>query len=246
MIGLLLPSYGRIIDLCKTIENTPLTNNMKFIIVANYPDDILKDLARVYHDRAIIIDEKAYGKLGATKAFSLAYHTATELGFSHVISYSDDIIPFEPNWGQRLEDIFFSHDLPMGIFSTDECHFGHFGWNIMGYAPIAHMLILKCGILPSLLSQEYKKYVADLDISVRILRTGHSIALLPIKFNHLRAPTHRNEMLSDYEYDKAIFLSKYPEYQKYFGVDGEQYIPDDGRFRITSSDTIYKTEPWPK
>jgi hypothetical protein len=246
MLALLLPSYERIVDLCKVIENTPLTSDMKFVIVANYSDSVLQDLVRIYQDRAIIVDEKPYGKMGGSKAYCLAYKVATDLGFSHAIFYADDVLPFDADWGQQLKDTFFGCEVPMGIFSSDECHWGHFGWNIMKDAPIAHFFILKCGIVPSLFPLEYKLYVIDLDISVRILRMGYSIALLPIRFNHWRSPNHRVENHNNFAYDRAVFLSKYPEYQKYFGPDGEQYIPDDGKLRILSANSGYKTEPWPK
>ena len=245
MIAILLPSYRRLADLCGTIDNTTLTGGMKFIIVANYDNQDFIHLYRKYsnHEDIMIIDEKKYGQLGVAKAYNLAYQVANKSGFSHVILYADDTIPFDKDWGQRLEAEFISHDLPLGIFSTDECHPGYFGWNFIENSPIAHFFILKCGIVPTLFPEEYRQYYVDLDISVRMQRMGYPIGLLPIRINHLRSPSHREMNQINGEYDKQVFLKQFPEYHKDFTL---RFIPDCGWVQVLAPGVDYETALCPK
>ena len=97
-IALLLPSYRRIDDLFKVLFHTPLLDNMKFIVTANYDNDELLKLKDMFCDRAIFIDEQIYSKGGMIKAYNLAFFLAKELQFDYVALWADDIMPHKADW----------------------------------------------------------------------------------------------------------------------------------------------------
>src|SRR4051812_11629985 len=105
MIGLLLPSYQRPDDLAKVLEQTPLSGDARFFVVANYEPDVYQKFVDRFSDRATFVDERQHGRLGGCKAYNLAHKTAAENGATYVIHYADDILPADANWLQRIEEL---------------------------------------------------------------------------------------------------------------------------------------------
>jgi hypothetical protein len=249
MIAILLPSYRRYDDIRKVLSDTKVNDNAKFIVVANYPDDEYNYLLNSYSDKALFVDEKKYGKLGGCKAYNLAYEIAKDNGFDYAILFADDVIPFDDDWLEQLENIVATHEIAYGIFSSDECHHGHFGWNIIKDCPIGHFFIIRIGVVENLFDPSYKQYVIDLDISVRIKKMNLPIGLLPIKLRHFRSELHREAMGANYEHDKSLFYQLHPEYSGWLdGEKAKKYVPDAGEFLIVENnknEILSKLVEWP-
>ena len=171
-IAILIPTYKRFDDLVNTLKKTPLDGSSKFIIVANLEDDELAYITNNFGSNAIIVDERTHGKLGGSGAYNLAFKIAKEHQFDYAILYADDVIPFNNNWLDRVQKEFISKNGQFGVFSSDECHFGYFGWNLMLDCPIAHFFIIKCNLVDQLFLDEYKQYVIDFEIAVRLKERG--------------------------------------------------------------------------
>lgn len=246
MIAILLPSYERINELEKVLNETELGNNAKFIVVANYREGVFNSLCMNYANRAVFINERQYGKLGASKAYNIAYQHAVEHGYTYAILFADDVIPFDKNWLDQIDLFVRQRNHVFGVFSSDECHHGSFGWNIVKECPIAHFFIIKCGLIPELFDSRYRQYVIDLDVSVRVRKLGHSIALLPIRMNHFRSGLHREAMGENFTHDVAVFYGLHPEYRGWLNNrKSERYIRDAGQLICLQPETAsIKTVRW--
>lgn len=212
-IALLLPSYRRFGALFRTLRRTPLDPSTRFVVVANYPTWQLGILTRLFGDRADIIDERPYGKLGGAKAYNVAYKAACERGAEYVAHWADDILPFDKDWLDQVQQLFVKPQLDFGIFSSDEGNHKHrYGWNLFGGYPCAHFFIAKCAVLgDTYFDPRFKQYVADNEISIRLIRRGVKIALLPVMLVHDPCMKHRGMFAANYAADVATFNALYPD-----------------------------------
>ena len=245
--ALLIPTYKRFADLLHTLRNTHIDDRARFVIVANLDDKEFEYLNQTFGNVSIIIDERQYGKLGGCKAYNLAYQIARENGFDYAILYADDIIPFRKKWLDDLYQLFIDQDGQFGVFSSDECHHGSYGWNIIIDSPIAHFFVIKCSISETLFDIDFKQYLIDVEIAVRLKNEGVKLELLPIKLNHLRSGLHREYMNEHYEYDLKVFISKYPNYQEVLTKVTDHYFLPHKNEKV-SLDHIDRSElvGWPK
>ena len=211
-IALLLPSYKRIDDLFKVLYYTPLLDNMKFIVTANYDSGELLKMKEIFRDKAIFIDEQLYGKGGMIKAYNLAFFLAKELQFDYVALWADDIMPRKADWHRQVNNIIASTDFDFGIFSTDECHKHVFGWNFFNEIPNAHFFITKRRVLGDFfLNPCLNAYVSDYEVCVRMIANGTKLTLLPIKLNHYPTQNEGREKNSQfYKYDLNMFNALHP------------------------------------
>nr|WP_321397827.1 hypothetical protein [uncultured Desulfobacter sp.] len=214
-VAILIPSYGRYGELFQMLSQLQLSENMKVIVSANYPDDKLEHLTTTFSEIAIFIDEKRYGKNGngCVNALNLGYFLAREMRFDYVLGIADDMIPEDSDWNHKLNQILNEYDIDLGIFSVDECHSGVFGWNFFGGYPCAHLFIAKIDILgdycfnPSLFM-----YLADNEIGIRMVRKKANIYLLPIRIlHHHKVDPTRIENSQYYQVDVNIFNAIYPD-----------------------------------
>jgi hypothetical protein len=226
-IAILIPTYRRFDDLINTLEKTYIDQRAKFIIVANLEDHQLDYLKVNYSSKAIIEDERKYGKLGGCKAYNLAYKIAKENGFDYAILFADDIIPFEKNWLDKLFKLFINKEGQFGVFSTDECHISHYGWNVILDCVIAHFFIIKINLVENLFLDKYTQYAIDFEIAVRLNEKQIPIFLLPIKLNHLRSGVHREFMESNMSKDIDILISDYPKYKQPLKDNKNLYLAKD-------------------
>ena len=213
MIALLLPSYRRFRDLFTALSNTPVSPDCKFIVVANYPDEQLSFLKRLFSKKALFIDERPYGKGGCYKAYNLAFNLARSEGYEYVALWADDLMPQKNDWLKEVDELFISPGYLFGIFSTDECHKRRFGWNFFGGIPCAHFFIAKTRVLGDyFLNPELNSYVGDNEICVRMMKRNIDITLLPVRLDH--NPTEnwiRSNNSKYYAIDVATFNRIHPE-----------------------------------
>lgn len=185
MIALLLPSYRRFKDIFLTIWKTPLSADCKFIVAANYSNLQLFFLKAFFSQKALFLNERRYGRVGCYKAYNLAFNLARRKGFDYVALWADDIMPQKPDWLDDVKEMFIKPERSFGIFSTDECHKGRFGWNFFGGIPCAHFFIAKSAVLGDyFLNPELNAYVGDNDVCVRMMKQQIDITLLPVRLNH--------------------------------------------------------------
>jgi hypothetical protein len=244
-IAILIPTYKRFNDLVNTLTRTEIDVRSKFIIVANLEDNELAYITDKFGAKSIIVDERKYGKLGGAGAYNLAFKIAKEHNFDYAILYADDVIPFKSNWLDKVQREFISKNGQFGVFSSDECHFGYFGWNIVLDCPIAHFFIIDCNLVEQLFLDEYKQYVIDFEIAVRLKERGIDIQLLPIRFNHLRSGLHREFMDNNYSTDVDVFLKTYPKYEESIRqVINSFMVKDTGKSRFVSEITPAELLPW--
>lgn len=223
-IAILIPTYKRFKDLINTLKKTRIDDRAKFVIVANLEDNEFLYLEENFVDRAIIVDERKYGKLGGSAAYNLAYRIAKENKFDYAILFADDVIPFKGNWLNKIYKEFVNINGKFGIFSTDECHYGYYGWNLLLDCPIAHFFIIDCTLVEKLFLDEYKQYVIDFEIAVRLKESGIDIQFLPIKLNHLRSGLHRELMNNNYNFDVEILIKAHPKYESSFKESQNSYF----------------------
>jgi hypothetical protein len=212
-IALLLPSYRRFGELFRTLRRTPLTQDTKFVVVANYPDWQLALLQRLFRNRAVIVDERPFGKLGGAKAYNAAYNVAREHDAEYVAHWADDIMPFRSDWLVELNDSFIRPGYEFGIFSTDEGGHKHrYGWNIFGGYPCAHFFVARTSTLGNnYFDARFNQFVADNEICIRLIRKGIPITYLPIMIVHDPCMKHRQAFAPNYAKDVAIFNNLYPD-----------------------------------
>lgn len=214
--ALLIPTYKRFQDLINTLEKTFIDERATFIIVANLTDEELGFVRNNYGHCSIIVDEREHGKLGGCKAYNLAYKVAKENNFDYAILFADDIIPFDSKWLDKLYSNFINKNGRFGVFCSDECHPGYYGWNIVLDCVIAHFFIIDCRLTEKLFSEDYKQYAIDFEIAVRFKEQGIPIQLLPIKFNHLRSGLHREFMDINMHDDINKLVNDHPKYKTSF------------------------------
>ncbi|MEO6630788.1 MAG: hypothetical protein ABIN13_03670, partial [Mucilaginibacter sp.] len=93
--------------------------------------------------------------------------------------------------------------------------------------------------------EEYKQYVIDFEIAVRLKERGIDIQLLPIRFNHLRSGLHREFMDNNYSTDVHVFLKTYPKYEASIRqVINSYMVKDTGKARFVSEITPAELLPW--
>ncbi|MEJ8756645.1 hypothetical protein WG947_06550 [Pontibacter sp. H259] len=246
-VAILIPTYKRFDDLIYTLDNTPIDSRAKFIIVANLEDDQLDYLKNNYAEKSILIDERTYGKLGGCKAYNLAYDIALKHNFDYAILYADDVIPFDENWLDLIFKNFIEKEGKLGIFSTDECHHGSFGWNIIVDCPIAHFFIIDCQVESILFNPLYKQYVIDFEIAVRLKHRDVRIDLLPIKLKHLRSGLHRDYAEQNFNDDVKVLVEKYPQYKTAFlQLEHHYYLPHSTEVINFKDYNKLKLKPWPQ
>jgi len=214
-IALLLPSYNRIADIINVIKNTELSDNIKFIVTANYTDDNFKKITDMFGDKIFIVDERKYGKGGMIKAYNLAFFLAKKLKFDYVALWADDIFPMKTDWHIELNRMIDKYNFDFGIFSTDECHKKIFGWNFFNRIPNAHFFIAKTSVLGDFfLNPSLNAYVGDYEVCIRMIKKNVKMTLIPIKINHYpTANETRGNNSQYYNYDINIFNLLYPEYE---------------------------------
>ncbi len=241
MIALLLPSYRRFHHLSKVLDETPVDERARFVVVANYDDAELALLQERYGDRAEIVDERPYGKMGVVKAYNLAFARARELEAEYAVLWADDVVPASPSWLDELEEMVVGPRVAYGILSSDEGHQGHFGWNFLDRAPIGHFFIVRGDrITDELFSTEFRQYYVDLEISVRLLERGEEVHLLPILVRHWGAPEHRERGVENSRHDQAVFLRLYPQYAPFMGTKVPYLLPH--RDEIIVIDSAWQRE----
>lgn len=245
-IAVLLPSYGREKELVRALRKTPIRENDKFIVVANYPDAVLERLTREFGSRAHFIDERNFGRLGGAKAYNLAFEEAVSRGYEYTIHYADDVLPDGKAWVTTALELLTTGAADIGVFSSDEGHFGSYGWNFIKGVPIAHFFIARTDALSEYFDPAYRQYIVDLEISARLIRRGGRIALLPIRMRHYRSPLAREETGGNYEYDLGVFLRDYPEYTGALGSGRERMLAHRSGLTVVEEDTpIRDLVPWP-
>lgn len=248
MIAIMLPSYGRPDDLAKVLDQTPLDARARFVVVANYDPPVYQALARRYAGRATFVDERAHGKLGGCGAYNLAYATALDAGYDYAVHYADDVLPADADWLDRVEAQIIRPGHVFGVFSSDECHYGSFGWNIVRDVPIAHFYVMKCGLLgPRLFDPRYKQYVIDLDLAVKVLDAGHEIRLMPVRLRHYRSPLNRAAVSATYAHDEKVFYEINPRFDGLLAKEeAQRYVPDEGRTLVLPAEGLGQVlRPWP-
>ena len=244
-IAILIPTYKRFNDLVNTLKKTYIDGRAKFVIVANLEDEELKFINENFGDRSIIVDERIYGKLGGSNAYNLAFKIAKDNNFDYAVLFADDIIPFRSDWLDKLYKEFVNVNGQFGIFSTDECHIGHYGWNIFLDCPIAHFFIIDCNLLDQLFLDGFNQYVIDFEIAVRLKERGIDIQLLPIKLNHLRSGLHREFADINYNSDVEAFLKLYPKYEHSFKVATNSFfVKHDNKSNFVSRIQTDKLPLW--
>lgn len=213
LIALLLPSYRRFRDLFTALSNTPVSPDCKFIVVANYPDEQLSFLKRLFSKKALFIDERPYGKGGMIKAYNIAYEFARENGFKYAALWADDLMPQKTDWLKEIDELFVRPGHLFGIFSTDECHKKHFGWNFFNGTPNAHFFIADISVLGDyFLRPELNAYVGDYEVCVRMAKKNIPMTLLPVRLNHNHTPNPTREKNNQYyAKDLEIFNRLHPE-----------------------------------
>lgn len=247
-IGLLLPSYRRYDDLVHVLTNTVINDQARFIVIGNYEDDEFARLKKEFGDRADFIDERQHGKTGVVKAYNLAYETAIKLNYEYVMLFADDIVPASADWLDAIEQEFVTPNHDFGIFSSDECHPGYFGWNFIKNVPVAHFFILKTGkVSGSLFDTRYRQYVVDFDVCLRALAENVEITLLPIRVLHSRSPLHRELMNTNFDHDKEILYQLFPKFRGCLdSLKTMRFIQDKGqKVQIASHLRQPKTEVLP-
>ncbi len=219
-VALLLPSYRRFGELFRTLRRTPLDKDVMFVVVANYPSWQLALLKKMFSDRALIVDERPFGKLGGAKAYNVAYSIARENKAEYVAHWADDIMPFRNDWLAQLVNLFIKPGHRFGIFSTDEgCHKHRYGWNVLGGYPCAHFFVADASTLgETYFDPRFNQFVVDNEICVRLSRQGVPITYLPIMIVHDPCMKHREAFVSNYAKDVAIFNGLYPDLAG--GLDG--------------------------
>ena len=213
MIALLLPSYRRFRDLFVTLSNTPLAEGCKFVVVANYPDEHLSFLKKLFPKKAIFIDERQYGKGGMIKAYNIAFEFVKQNGFRYAALWADDLMPQKADWLKEVDELFIKPGHRFGIFSSDECHKNHFGWNFFNGIPNAHFFIAEISALGDyFLRPELNAYVGDYEVCVRMKRKNIPMTLLPVRLDHHHTPNPTREKNNPYyAKDLEIFNQLYPE-----------------------------------
>jgi glycosyltransferase involved in cell wall biosynthesis len=244
-VAVLLPSYKRKQELEHVLNKTYVGDN-KFIVVANYPEEDYNELSQKYSDRAVFVDETKKGKLGVCGAYNLAFETAKEKGFTYCVLFADDVVPFKQDWLDQGVAALEARDAALGVFSSDEGHYGSYGWNIIKDAPIGHFFIARIADLGTFFSPKYRQYVIDLEIVVRILKEGKKVLLLPIRVNHMRSPLNREEYGQNYDIDLKTFVTDYPEYNGWMNSGKELFVPESKEIvDVQTGWTIPQAFPWP-
>lgn len=213
MIALLLPSYHRFKDLFMTLWKTPIPSNYKFIVTANYNDLQLLLLQKIFRKKAFFVDERLYGKGGMVKAYNIAFNFAQKNGFRYAALWADDILPQDKNWFFEIDELFIKPRHLFGIFSTDECHKNHFGWNFFNGIPNAHFFIADISVLGDFfLNPALNAYLGDYEVCVRMKQKNVNIILLPVRLNHNHTPNPtRIKNNKYYAIDLKIFNELYPQ-----------------------------------
>lgn len=250
-VAILLPSYRRKKDL-ENVLNKTHSDRAKFIVVANYPKEEYKELISKYGSKAIFIDETKYGKLGVCGAYNLAFDKARKSNFKYCVLFADDVLPQKKSWLNNAIDILEKSSAALGIFSSDEGHFGSFGWNIIKETPIGHFFVARTLDLDKFFDPKYKQYVIDLEIVARVLKLNKKVILLPVRVNHFRSPLNRESYGQNYKKDLETFLNDYPEYKPWIGNNKELFIPEQksaiqiekgGKLPISYSWPMHKQKP---
>jgi hypothetical protein len=250
MIAVMLPSYQRLDDLTQVLEKTPLRPDARFVVVANYEPDVYRALRDRYSDRAVWVNEREHGKLGGCRAYNLAYSTAIERGFDFAIHFADDVLPAEDDWLDQIDRRVIAPGHDFAIFSSDECHYGSFGWNIVRDTPIAHFYVIRCGLLGGdrLFDTRYRQYVIDLELSVQVLKSGRTIQLIPVRLRHYRSPLNREDAKVNYAYDEKVFYELNPDFEGWLSrPEARRYIPENGQsITIPSQELETLLKDWPR
>jgi len=190
LLGLLLPSKGRFIDLILTLSMTPLNAPVgfraHFVVCANYSSFQLSILRTLFGNRATFIDERNLKWRGMIGAYNYAFEVANEIGARWVALWADDLLPESTSW---LDELFSAISQPafnFGIFASDEGgHKAQFGWNIFAGYPCAHFFVALNKALPgSLLNPRLRAYVGDCEVVISRTKSGIPIDLLPIRVIH--------------------------------------------------------------
>jgi hypothetical protein len=245
--AILIPTYKRFSDLINTLQKTPIDARAKFVIVANLEEDELSYIREKFGDISIIIDERDYGKLGGCKAYNLAFEVAKDNKFDYAILFADDVMPFKHGWLNKLYKEFINTNGQFGIFSSDECHAGHYGWNLILDCPIAHFFVIDCNLVEQLFLDGYKQYVIDFEIAVRLKEQGIDIQLLSIKLKHLRSGLHREFMDNNFNHDVDTFTKVHPKYESSFKqLSNLFFVKDSARSQFISKINLNKLPPWPE
>lgn len=212
-IALLLPSFGRMNDLLNVIRNTPMGANTQFIVSANYELHELEALRQEFGSSIHVIDERIYGRGSMIKAYNLAYFYAREMGFEYVALWADDLMPQASNWHETLSAMLTEHNVDFGIFSTEECHKGVFGWNFFDEIPNAHFFVARPTVLGEFfLNPSLNAYVGDYEVCVRLLANHVKLHLLPVRLNHF--PTENATRATNtkfYLQDTLMFNAMHPQ-----------------------------------
>ena len=152
-------------------------------------------------------------KGGMIKAYNIAYNYAKNNQYKYVALWADDILPQKKDWFQDLNEMFIKPGHVFGIFSTDECHRLHFGWNFFGGIPNAHFFIADISILGDyFLNPALNAYVGDYEVCVRMKNKGVNMTLVPVRLNHNHTPNPTREKNTKYyAIDLKIFNELYPD-----------------------------------
>lgn len=190
LLGLLLPSKGRLFDLVLTLFFTPLNPpeglRVRFYIVANYNSIQLYCLKLLFSHCATFIDERSLDLRGVNGAYNYAFEEAKNNGAQWVALWADDLLPEKENWLFELNYVLSQDSFRLGIFSSDEGnHKGYYGWNIGAGYPCAHFYVACIDSLPGyVLNPLLKGFVGDTDIGISSVKNNIQIDLLPIKVIH--------------------------------------------------------------
>jgi hypothetical protein len=212
-IALLLPSFGRMGDLLNVLRNTPMGANTQFIVSANYEPHELDAIRQEFGTSVHVIDERIYGRGSMIKAYNLAYFYAREMAFDYVALWADDLMPQDANWHETLTTMLFENKVDFGIFSTEECHKGTFGWNFFDEIPNAHFFVARPYVLGEFfLNPSLNAYVGDYEVCVRLLANQVRLHLLPVRLNHF--PTQNDTRTANtkfYLQDTLMFNAMHPQ-----------------------------------
>ncbi len=196
LLGLILPSKGRFVDLLLTLIFTPLESSfplkVHFFVCANYNNIQLKLLRTFFSNKATFINERNLKWSGVSGAYNYGFDEAIKKNATWVALWADDLLPENKFWLNALYQQISQEDFRFGIFSSDEgCHKKQFGWNIYAGYPCAHFFIAKINSLPGyLLNPKFRSHLADNEIAISRIKDGIQITLLNVRVIH--QPTLNN------------------------------------------------------
>lgn len=190
LLGLILPSKGRFVDLLLTLLFTPLESafdlKVHFFVCANYNNFQLKLLRIFFSNKATFINERNLKWNGVSGAYNYGFDEAVKKNATWVALWADDLLPENKFWLNTLYEQILQKNFHFGIFSSDEgSHKKQFGWNVYAGYPCAHFFIAKINSLPGfLLNPKFRSHLADNEIAISRFKKGIPITLLNVRVIH--------------------------------------------------------------